>query len=54
MENGSLFHGFSTAVSHRIDQLSMRVIQLIKIFDQTDIKQHDPVDDEEDQNVWEA
>jgi hypothetical protein len=27
----------------------MHVIQLIKIFDQTDIKQRDPADDEEDQ-----
>jgi hypothetical protein len=25
----------------------MRLIQLIKIFDQTDIKQRDPADDEE-------
>jgi hypothetical protein len=32
----------------------MRVIQLIKSFDQTEIKQHDPADDEEDQNLWEA
>jgi hypothetical protein len=32
----------------------MRMIQLIKTFDQTDIKQDDPADDEEDQNLWEA
>jgi hypothetical protein len=31
------------AVSHWIDQWSMCVIQLIKIFDHTDIKQHDPL-----------
>jgi hypothetical protein len=43
-----------TAASHRIDQWSMRVIQLIKTFDQTNIKQHDPTDDGEDQNLWEA
>jgi hypothetical protein len=54
MKNGSLFHGFSTAVFHRIDQWSMRVIQLIKIFDQTYIKQPNPADEEEDQNLWEA
>jgi hypothetical protein len=47
MENGSLFHGFSTAVSHRIDERSMRVIQLIIIFGQIDIKQQDPADNEE-------
>jgi hypothetical protein len=54
------FMAFSTAVSHRIDQWAMRVIQFIKIFDQTDIKQQDPADDEEfslfgraDQNLWE-
>jgi hypothetical protein len=34
MENGSLFHRFFTVLSHRIDQSSMGVIQLIKIFDQ--------------------
>jgi hypothetical protein len=54
MENGSVFHGFSTAISHWMDQWSMRVIQLIKIFDQTDVKQYDPADDKEDQNLWEA
>jgi hypothetical protein len=47
LENGSVFDGFSTAVSHRINQWSTRVIQLIKIFAQTDIKQYDPADDEE-------
>jgi hypothetical protein len=54
METRSLFYGFSTAASRRIYQWSMRVIQLIKIFYQIDIKQHNPADDEEDRNVREA
>jgi hypothetical protein len=44
MENDFLFHGFSTAVSRRIDQWLMRAIQLITIFDQNDMNQHDPAD----------
>jgi hypothetical protein len=31
----------------------MRVIEFIEIFDQIDIKQHDPADDEELSFVWE-